>query len=386
MAEDNVGVKHKVPSNLAEDDTIRHEDRTAERRDGVPSPCRGGANGACWQRSDRRREPNGGNRAVGSCVPDAMPNRTIRLPVTARSSALLVVALAAAACSSANPTPSATGAPPSGSPPASASPVASPAPTVGPIEHKTGATDVILRIEQGGGFVPIDFLATQAPAFTLYGNGVIVFQRKVTAFQQPDANGVVKAIPWRTASLDEGQIQELLEFALGRGGLGSARVAYIAGGIADAPDTIFTVHAGGVDKTVVVNALGNDTQGGPDAVARAAFADLASRLQDFDQGGMIGSDLYQPDRYRGVLTEREAAQGIAVIEWPWPTVKPTEFKESPNDGPGGPTLPHRTLNAADVAALNLADTEGGVQGLIVHGPDGKTYSFILRPLLPDEKD
>jgi hypothetical protein len=386
VAENNVGVKHKVPSNLAEADTIRREDRTTERREGVPNPCRGGANGERRHQSDQLAEPNGGNRAAAGCVPEAMPNRTIRLPAPARSSAFLVVAIAAAACSSTSPTPSATGAPPSGSPPASASPVASTAPTVGSIEHKTGATDVILRIEQGGGFVPIDFLATQAPGFTLYGNGVIVFQRTVTVFPQPDANGVVKAIPWRTASLDEGQIQELLEFALGRGGLGSARDVYVAGGIADAPDTIFTVHAGGVDKTVVVNALGIDTQGGPDALARATFATLATRLQDFDRGGTIGSDLYEPDRYRGVLTEREAAPGVAVIEWPWPAVKPTDFREGPNDGSGGPTLPHRTLNATEVAALKLADIEGGVQGLTIRGPDGKTYSFSLRPLLADEKD
>jgi hypothetical protein len=297
-----------------------------------------------------------------------------------------MVALAAAACNGANPTPSASGALPSTSPPASASPVPSPAPTVGAIEHKTGATDVILRIEQGGGFVPIDFLASQAPGFTLFGNGVIVFQRAVTVFPQPDANGVVKAIPWRTASLDEGQIQELLAFALLQGGLGSARDAYMDGRIADAPNTIFTIHAGGVDKTVVVNALSEETQAGPDAVARAAFVKLAKRLQDFDQGGTIGSDQYQADRYRGVLTEREAAPGTAALEWPWPAIKATDFKEGANDGSGGPTLPHRTMDAAEVAALKLADIEGGVQGLTFRGPDGKTYSFILRPLLADEKD
>jgi hypothetical protein len=143
---------------------------------------------------------------------------------------------------------------------------------------------------------------------------------------------------------------------------------------------------GGVDKTVVVNALGIDTEGGPDAVARAAFANLATRLQDFDRGGTIGSDLYQPDRYRGILTERQAAPGIAVIEWPWPAVRPSDFREGPNDGSGGPRLPHRTLNATEVAALKLAEIEGGLQGLTVRGPDSKTYSLTLRPLLADEKD
>lgn len=315
-----------------------------------------------------------------------MPNPTFRLPVHARSSALLVVALAVAACSGPNPAPSASAAPPSGGPSSGPSPVPSSGPTVGAIDHATGATDVVLRIEYGGGFVPIDFLATQAPSFTLYGTGVIVFQRTVTTFPEPDANGVLKAVPWRTASLDEGQIQELLEFALGPGGLGAARDAYMADGIADAPNTIFTIRAGGLAKTVVVNALSEETRPGPDSVARAGFLKLSKRLLDFDEGGSIASDVYQADRHRGVLTERDAAPGVAALDWPWPALKPGDFKEGPNDGSGGPTLPLRTMSADEIAALKLTDIEGGVQGLTIKGPDGKTYGFILRPLLADEKE
>ena len=110
----------------------------------------------------------------------------------------------------------------------------SPGPTVGAIDHKTGATDVVLRIEQGGGFVPMEYQATNAPGFTLYGNGVVVFQPTVAIFPEPDANGVSRLVPWRTGKLDETQVQELLEFALTNGGLGTARADYIAGGIADA--------------------------------------------------------------------------------------------------------------------------------------------------------
>ena len=319
-----------------------------------------------------------------------MPNGPIRLPVVARSCALLLVALAAAACSGPSPSPSTSAAPPSGSPIAGASATAIPStgPTVGAIEHATGATDVVLRLEQGGGFVAPEFLATQAPSFTLFGNGVIVFQQTPTVFPQPDANGVVKAIPWRTAKLDEGQIQELLGFALGQGGLGTARESYIAGGIADAPDTTFTIRAGGIDKTVVVNALGMDTRGGPDTVARAAFSKLAARLQDFDQGGSIDSDVYQAERSRGILSERDATPGVEVLDWPWPAIKPADFKAGANDGSGtgGPIVPHRTMTADEVAALKLTGIEGGVQGLTLRGPDGKAYSFATRPLLVDEKE
>jgi hypothetical protein len=245
---------------------------------------------------------------------------------------------------------------------------------------------VILRVESGGGFVPIDFLATQAPTFTLYGNGVVVFQPKVETFPQPDANGVTKGVPWRTAKLDEGQVQELLEFALGPGGLGTARETYVEGGIADAPSTIFTVHAGGIDKTVTVNALGEQPQAGPDALARTAFFKLASRLQDFDEGGRIATDVYTPDRFRGVLIERDAQPGVEPAAWPWADIPFAEFKEGPQDGSGPTTFPHRTLSAAEAGALKLDDIAGGVQGIALKAPNGKVYGLILRPLLAEETE
>ena len=52
---------------------------------------------------------------------------------------------------------------------ASGSPSGSPAPTSAPptdgtfLEHAMGRTDVVFRFEEGGGFVPMGFFATQAP-------------------------------------------------------------------------------------------------------------------------------------------------------------------------------------------------------------------------------
>jgi hypothetical protein len=255
-------------------------------------------------------------------------------------------------------------------------------PTVGAIDHKTGATDVILRLEEGGGFVPIDFLASQAPSFTLYGDGVIVFQPTVETFPQPDASGVVHGVPWRTAKLDEGQIQELLAFALGPGALGTARDSYLEPRIADAPNTIFTIDAGGVDKSVVISALSDQAEG-PDAAARAGFWKLASRLRDFDAGGTIPTDAYQADRYRGVLFDRGPQVGPAALTWPWPDIPTTAFKEEPLPD-GGTSLPRHTLTQAQVEALGVKDVTGGLQGVVLGGPDGKSYTLTVRPLLADE--
>jgi hypothetical protein len=320
-----------------------------------------------------------------------MSTPTTPPPVTGRALGrrpilALALGLLAVACNSPTAAPSPSTSPgPSSSPTGQLSPTASDV-TTGAIDHRTGAADVILRIEQGGGFVPIDFLATQAPGFSLFGDGVIVFQQKVEQFPQPDANGVTKGVPWRTAKLDEGQIQELLEFALGAGGLGGARDAYLAGGVADAPNTIFTVHAGGIDKTVVVSALSEATQPGPDSAIRLAFLKLANRLQDFDEGGRIASDVYEPDRYRGVLIGRETQPGLVPLDWPWPALTIADFPPGPPDGSGATTFPHRTMTLDDVAALKLDGIEGGVQGLTIKATDGKLYTLVLRPLLADEKE
>jgi hypothetical protein len=314
---------------------------------------------------------------VGHGVGEPMPKPAAPVALATIVSLALSVALVGCGSSStASPSGSAAG----GSPPA-ASPSANP--TVAGIDHPTGATDIVLRIEQGGGFVALDFLASQAPSFTLFGDGKVIFQQRVDVFPEPGPDGVTHNRSWRIAQLDEGQVQELLAFALGPGGLGTAKESYLAGGIADAPDTTFTINAGGVVKKVVVSALGIDPAQS-DQAARVAFQALATRLQDFDKGGTIASDVYTPEKYRGVLSQRDPDPSIKAVAWPWPTIKPTDFAAGSDNGGGGLFMARRTMTAAEVGALGLGDTTGGVQGLVLKGPDSKLYSLILRPMLPDE--
>ena len=212
------------------------------------------------------------------------------------------------------------------SPAPSQAPQPTPGTTVGAIDHPVGATDVVLRLEEGGGFVPMEMMAAQAPTFTLYGNGVIVFQPKVETFPEPDANGVIHSIPWRTAKLDESQIQDLLEFAIGTGGLGTAKDSYVEGGIADAPEHDLHSKAGGLDKTVVVNALadGGDPgsrRGGPIGV-----------LQARPEAPRLRSGRLDPDRRLSARRLPRRADGSraagrpAAISWPWPAIQPTDVQ------------------------------------------------------------
>ena len=297
------------------------------------------------------------------------PKRTLLFP-------LLFVALAACTASGGASSPS-----PSTS--ASAPPSSAPTPTaVAGIEHATGSTDIVLRYENGGGFVAPGFLATETPIFTLYGDGVVVFRNP--ALDMPQAVGsVFPQNPLRTAKLSEEQIQDLLEFALGDGGLGIARANYENGMIADAPTATFTVNAGGLQKKVTVYALGMDVDpaNSADAPARAAFQRLADRLADFDQGGSIATDVYQPTAYRGILMDGQPAPDS--IAWPWTDLKPTDFA-FPADQNAFQLATH-ALTPAQVEATAVKDPQGGFQGLVITSPDGtKLYTLSVRPLLPDE--
>ncbi len=268
--------------------------------------------------------------------------------------------------------------PPSGGP--TGAPTAKPTPVVTGIAHPTGAKDVVLRYDSAGGFVPPEFLAARVPFFTLYGDGRIVFVRTNAELPGGDI-GVGQ--PIRTAVLTEEQIQSLLEFALTDGGLAAARDSYMNPMIADAPTAVFTVNADNDSKTVSAMGLGADPQPGPDTQILQRLNGLAERLRDFDQGGAIASDPYEPAAYRGVITDATGVQAVPVRAWPWTDIETTDFT-FPND-PNALQQATAVLTPAQVASLNVEGASNGITGGIwVRDEAKKLYSLVIRPLLPDE--
>jgi hypothetical protein len=291
--------------------------------------------------------------------------RALRVPSIAPSialSTLLLTTILAVACGG------------GGSP----GPSSSPEPTGTPIgiEHATGATDVVLQFEEGGGFVPMGFLAGQAPTLKLYGDGTVIF-RDWTQPQPPAVGDLIPQLPFQVVRLTEDQVQELLASVIGPGALGIARAAYDPGNVADAPTAVFTLTAGGTTKTVSVVALGFDNPQSPDALILRQLAAAGDRLRGFSAPGAA---LWTPDQYRGILSPDAFGN---PREWPWPDITPADFHEL--KVPNGFTWNARTMSAAEIAVLGFEDIEGGFLNLVLNGPgDGKVYSFTLRPLLPDE--
>jgi len=311
-----------------------------------------------------------GNRSVGLVVCRAMTDQppASGTPRPARRTlAASLVIIVATACS-----PAASG---TSGPSTNPTPSPQPNPTaLAGIQHPTGATDIVLRVEQSGGFVPVEFLATSAPSFTLYGDGTVVFRD--SAATPPDAVGsVVRSVPFQTIKLDEEGIQALLEFALGPGGIGVAVGPYM-GGVADLPSTIFTVNADGRTKQVSVTGFSPDQHQPQDQVVVASLSRLNDRLSAFGND-VAGEVVYEPAAYRGVLQKIDQANG-QVVDWPWTDVKPADFTPDANN-----FLLLHTLTPAQVATLDIPLVQGGMLGLNLQ-KDNQLFSLALRPLLPGE--
>ena len=121
------------------------------------------------------------------------------------------------------------------------------------------------------------------------------------------------------AHLDENQIQSLLRYALGEGGLGDACERYETQDSDVAGSYVFTIHAGGLDKRV-------------ENLGSAPFGALTDYLRNFDRSG-IPTAVFVPDRYWGNLLDASVS-GTSGMAWcpDWP-------KPVPSPGHGRPSLP-----------------------------------------------
>jgi hypothetical protein len=316
-----------------------------------------------------------GNRRCAAGVEGSVNTRVAGIAARLRAPFLLVTAglLVLAGCGGA------------GAPGASAGPGATPTtgpaqsrlPPTGTIDHATGPTDVVFRFDEGGGFVPVGFFATEAPAFTLYGDGTVLFSDG-TPVPPSSEDGISRLPAYRTVRLTEDQVQAFLQFAIADGGLGVARDYYSSQG-ADLPTSTFTLNAGGTAKVVSVTGLGLAPGDGADAAIREALAGLRDRIWNF-AGEVEGDAVWTPDRWRGILTPDAVAP---LRAWPWPEIAPSQFVQHPEAG--APRFLVRTMTPGEIAVLGLDGIEGGFSGLALTGPDGMPYLFALRPLLPEEQ-
>ena len=298
------------------------------------------------------------------------PSTLGRARRTFKASAAAFLVAGLAACSAA-PAPSTS---PGPTQPPTTGPTPSASAATG-LVHATGAKDILLRFEESGGFVPIEFNATYAPSFTLYGDGTVVFKDPYAV--APESNDHVnRAVPFMVAKLDEASIQALLEDALGPGGLAVAKGPYTCNCM-DIPTSTFTIAVGGQTKQVSVTGLSPEVHS-QDIQMVTTLSKFAEKLRTF--ADVIGNEQpYTPTGYRGILIEVDQPFG-PVVDWPWTDLTPADFKSGENE-----FFKTRSMTPAEVDALGIARITGGMTGVAVQS-EGQVYTFSLRPLLPDETE
>ena len=223
------------------------------------------------------------------------------------------------------------------------------------------------------------FALTQAPTFTLYGDGTFLLR----PIEDPDRTEFSQGFPrFLQGRMTEEYVQALLGLALGPGRLLDARDHYPQNTCADCGSTIFTINAGGVAKTVTVDALGMTDEIGPDAAHRRGFAQLAQTITDLEaraRSGELGDVvLYDPELYRVILFEAFGDPVEAPLEWPWSDVTLNDFEATGEFDP-----PSLVMTRENVAML-LEVPSGGHLGVWVEDSDGRMWQLGVRPLLPDE--
>jgi hypothetical protein len=310
-----------------------------------------------------------------------------RLAVAGLASALVLAACSGGSSPSPTVSPATAGA--SATP--AGSPVASPTAATSAIAHPTGASELVLRFGEGGGFVMPTFAMIQVPHFSLYGDGTVIYRPASAPWPETKPGEPMRFPPLQVAKMTEEQVQALLRDALGDGGLGIARERYENNQVADASTAVFTVNADGRQRRVSAYALGmlidDPANPNPDAAILTAMAGFAERLRNFDQeiakGNGTAAGLYFPTRFRASLLEGGLGGDGVPRPWPWPTFGPEGFATvDQGDGFG---FPSRAIGGLEMSLLGVEKPEGGVSGISLRAPNGTVYSLGIRPLLPDEQ-
>jgi len=262
----------------------------------------------------------------------------------------------------------------------------SPVPTPA-VPHSTDPTVLLLRVGQAGGKVASSVANTRMPAFSLFGDGTVIYQLPTDL---PDPNAALSPgpAPLARAQMTGEQVDALLAFALDAGALEASKELFVYRRVADPPVTYFIIATPwrayfSVVKLVRVQALGSArVAADPDGPTLQALGRLWDLLANFlDQvraGHATDAGIYEPTAYRGILSGGQPqGQGI---DWPWSDLTPADFVA------GGDTGPREAVLTPAQAKLLSLTPQGGLFATPVFGPDRVPYSIALRPLLPDETE
>jgi hypothetical protein len=255
----------------------------------------------------------------------------------------------------------------------------------GGVEHPTGAEQIVLRIETGGGFTSPDYQLRLIPEFNLYGDGSLVTPGPQIEIYPPPALPAVQVQP-----VSEDGVQAILQAAIDAG-VDSGRDMTDMGStmVADAATTTFTISVNGTTNSFGVYALGMLDGRCPDGMstqecdARTTLTSFVRQLGDLQAwlpAGSLGETTpYEPSGSRVYVGDvrRDADLQQPTVAWPL---------DPPLDSFG--ELAVARYRCGVVTGSEWSDTlqplAAGTNELTPWTSAGSSYGLVFRPLLPDE--
>ncbi len=251
----------------------------------------------------------------------------------------------------------------------------------GAIAHPTGPDDLVLRVEDVGGFVPVEYALTRVPSWSLFGDGrLIVVGPQIEIYPGPALPNLI------VSRISEEGVQAILAAAR-EAGLMEGDARYHHPCVTDAPTTVFTVVADGRTSRVSADALDLEAGACPDVdeEARAALRAFRDRLTDLASWlptGSIGpEEPYEAEAIRVYVTSYRGEPDLPQEPIAWPLATPlsrfgdpaSALEEARCGVVTGDDL--RTLRPLFERANQLTPWES----------EGERFGLLLRPLLPDER-
>jgi hypothetical protein len=258
-------------------------------------------------------------------------------------------------------------------------------PGAGGIDHSTARDRVLVRISVEGGFTPIEWTYTNFPMFSLLGDGTLILPgAQIELYPGP----ALPAISSR--QVDEAGIQAILVEALGA-------IAKIPGdldnlgfmAIADAPTTVITVSAGGVDRTIRAYALAelqDRPQGMPEDEyrARVRLQELVTKLGTLEAWLPVGSlgpeTSFEASAARLFIGKYRKVDDLPQEPIPWPLEGSLAGFGDAADDSG--LYRCGVVEGADWTTIHQAASRANELTPWTDG--GDRFSILFRPLLPDE--
>lgn len=256
-----------------------------------------------------------------------------------------------------------------------------PEPTESPTPALPTDPDALLiGVRDEGGFVMPEFQFGRLPQIAIYADGRVI-QQGAQLMIFPGA----LVPPLFVTKLDEASLLALLEAAGAAGLTSGANTAYPATSVVDAPDTVFAVRGENGLTETRFGAFGMDQMGLPAAEveARQKAATFLAAVQAAVNGPSAGAgEPYTPTAARLLVRDYtpQAEFPQEPVDWPLASLATGGTAWFAGQPELGRCV---VLDAEDLATV--WPLLGGANSLTPFVSDGKQFSLVVRPLLPDEE-